>query len=159
MTTLILTEHPDSGYLVSRQSRPRERLAARLRAWQLDTAIANGADPDSSAVLSLRANKLISRPMRRRISRSVRSLLQHSRRPPHPIHEGAAVCWREVVRARPLLAELAARLAGTVPVDARGVAQLQLLLTDGTSPLFDRSSACQLQAALAAVLETLEPCQ
>jgi hypothetical protein len=159
MTTLILTEHPDSGYLISRQNRTRERLTVRLRAWKLDTAIANGADPDSSALVSLRANTLISRPMRRRMSRSVRSLLQHSRRPPHPIHVGAAICWREVVRARPLLEELAARLAGTGPVDARGVAQLQLLLTDGTSPLFDRSSACRLQEALEAVLDTLEPLQ
>ena len=157
MTTLILTEHPDSGYLISRPSKARERLAMRLRAWQLDAAIAHGADPDSSAVLSLRANRLIGRPTRRRVSRSVRRLMQQSRRPPLPVHETVPICWREVVRARPLLEELAVRLAGSGPVDARGMAQLQLLLTDGTSSLFDRQHGDQLRAELEAVLAAIEP--
>ena len=157
MTILILTEHPDSGYVISRRSSRRERLATRLRAWQLDTAIANGANPDSTAVLSLRANRLISRPARRRVSRSIRRLLQQSRRPPRPIHEGAPVCWRQVFRTRPLLEELAARLAGSGPVDARGVAQVHLFLTDGTSPLFGHPRAEELEAVLQAALDALEP--
>jgi hypothetical protein len=124
---------------------------------ELDTAIANGANPDSTAALSLRANRLISRPARRRVSRSIRRLLQLSRRPPHPIHETAPVCWRQVVRSRPLLEELAVRLASPGPVDARGVAQLRLLLTDGTSPLFGRPRAEELEAVLEAALDALEP--
>jgi hypothetical protein len=157
MTTLLLTEHPDSGYVISHQPRARERLAMRLRAVELDTALANGADPDSSVALSLRANRLISRRTRRRVSRSIRSLLQQARRPPHPIHESAPISWRQVVRARPLLEELAARLAGSGPVDARGVAQLQLLLIEGNSPLFGRANAEGLEAALEAALDALEP--
>ncbi len=157
MTTLILTEHPDGGCVISRRSRTRERLAMRMRAWELDTAIANGANPDSTAALSLRANRLIGRPARRRLSRSIRRLAQQSRLPPRPIHESAPICWRQVVRLRPLLEELAVRLAGPGPVDARGVAQLRLLLIDGSSPLFSHSRAEELEAVLEAALDALEP--
>ena len=157
MTTLLLTQQPDGCCVISRQITTRERVAVRLRAWQLDVAIASGADPDSSAALSLRANTLIGSQARRRVSRSVRRLLQQSRRPPHSIHESVPVCWRQVIRARPLFEELVDRLEEPGPVDARGIAQLQLLLTDGTSPLFTRHGVNSLQAALEAALDALDP--
>ena len=49
------------------------------------------------------------------------------------------------------------RLAGPGPVDARGVAQLHLLLTDGTSPLFSHPHADELEATLEGALDALEP--
>lgn len=140
-----------------RRSRVYERLMTRVQAWRLDAAIANGADPDSSAALSLRANRLISRRTRRSMSRGIGRLLEQSRRPPHPFNESAPICWRQVALARPVLQELAMRLAGPAPVDARGVAKLQLLLTDGTSPLFSWPEVDGLEALLATALEALEP--
>ena len=157
MTTLLLTDEFDTACVITRRSSTRERLVTRIRAVSLDTAIANGACPDSRAALSLRANRLISRRTRQRVARSIQRLLCESRRPPHRIHESVPICWHKVVSCRQLLEELANRLADPGPVDARGVAQLALLLTDGTSPLFGYSRADELRPALEAALDALAP--
>jgi hypothetical protein len=49
------------------------------------------------------------------------------------------------------------RLAGPGPVDARGVAQLHLLLTDRTSPLLRHPHADDLEAALGAARDAVGP--
>jgi hypothetical protein len=49
------------------------------------------------------------------------------------------------------------RLAGPGALDARGVAQLHLLLTDGSSPLLRHPHVDDLEAALGAARDALEP--
>lgn len=157
MTTLLLTDEFNTACVISRRSSRLQRVLTRIRAASLDAAIANGASPDSTAPLSLRANRLISRGARQRLARSIRRLLLDSRRPPRRIHESVPICWYKVIRSRPLLEELAHRLMSPGPVDARGVAQLELLLTEGTSPLFGYTKDDDLRPALEAALEALEP--
>jgi hypothetical protein len=157
MSTLILTDQHDGAYVIPRRSRARERLLTRLRSRRLDAAIADGACPDSTAALSLRANKLIGRGTRRQLARGIGRLLRDSRRPPHPVHERAPVCWGKVLRTRAFLEDIADRLLGPGPVDARGVALVRLLLSDGTSPLFSHQDARDLKPALEAALDALEP--
>ncbi len=157
MRTLLITQRPDGTYVVCRQSRTAERLRARIHRWRLDTAIAGGACPDSAPALSLRANELIGRRSRGRLSRAIQRLLRRSNRSLHPIHDPVPICWQKVRSARPALEQLAAHLSGPDPVDARGVAMVQIILSDGSGPLFSRPCADDLEPALEAAIEALEP--
>jgi hypothetical protein len=51
---------------------------------------------------------------------------------------------------------LADRLAAPGPVDVRGVAEVQLLLTDGTGPLYFRGATEELRARVADAMRRLE---
>ena len=64
---------------------------------------------------------------------------------------------REVVAARAVLATLDRRLRAPEPVTAHGVALLGLLLTDGTSPLYQPAQPGALGSQLRAAAAALEP--
>lgn len=157
MPTLLLTDERDSTCVISRRSRARELFVTWFRAWNLDTAIAGGACPDSAAALSLRANRLISRATRLRVSRAIRRLVRDAEHPPRRIDESVPVCWRKVARSTSTLAELADHLSGPCPVEARGVAQVHLLLRSGSSPIYSRPQADDLEGALQTAIDALEP--
>jgi hypothetical protein len=61
------------------------------------------------------------------------------------------------VRALELLNDLADRLEAPEPVDARGVAQVLMILRDAESPLFRPGRAGRLAEAIEAALDALEP--
>jgi len=57
------------------------------------------------------------------------------------------------------LSALAARLAALDrPVTERGMRLVHALVTDGGSPLYDRTAAAEISVILAHVLDALEPC-
>ena len=64
---------------------------------------------------------------------------------------------REVIAARTVLATLDRRLRAAEPVSARGVALLESLLTDGTSPLYRPAELGALGSQLRAAAAALEP--
>ena len=157
MTTVLLTEQGASDIVSFRRYGPRQRLEARLRAWTLDAALARGACPDSSVVLSLRARTLISRRMRHQLSRRLRHVLSLAQRPSRPPHWTVPVCRREVTRARAEVEALADRLISPDPVEATGVARVKMLVSDGSSPMYYRPRAAELEQALLEAIEALEP--
>ncbi len=118
----------------------RDRLLARLHPRPLDTALANGTPAETNAALALRARRLTNLPSRRRLALTLRDLVRAA--------DGAGACSR--MRAVPLcervsasrdeLQLLADKLAEPAPVRARGVAEVLLLVTDGTGPLYNRYS-------------------
>lgn len=156
MATLLLTQQPGTSYVTFMHSRVRERVLVRLRAAALDRAIASGACPDSTALLSLRAHRLIGRATRRRLGRQIRKTVRRARRCPDPLHQGIPICRRKVLAARATLDELADRLLSARPIDAKGVAQLQLLLSDGGGPLYCNPYADDLEQPLLEAIEALE---
>jgi hypothetical protein len=156
MTVLLLTEQPHSSYVIPRRTGARERISTRLHAWRLDRALAEGASPDSTASLSLRAHSLISAATRRQLSRGIRRLLRDAERPAHASPGSVPVCRREIMNAEPVLQELAERLIRPGPVDAMGVAQIQLLLRDGSSPVYSSSQAHALEQVVRAAIDALE---
>jgi hypothetical protein len=155
MATLLLTERPDGSYVTSRHSPVRLRVLVRLRANELDWALAHGASPDSSAALSLRARQLIGWSARRRLSQEIRSVLARAERPIHPMRATVPVCRCKIVEAREALLELAEQLISPVPVDARGVAQLRRLLRDGNGPVFRHPREDDLESELDAANDAL----
>ena len=55
-----------------------------------------------------------------------------------------------------MILELSARLRSGTPVDARGMARLRELLTDGSGPCYARVSPDALRAELKAVADVLD---
>jgi hypothetical protein len=151
MSTLLLTQ---GDALIERRARLRDRLEAWLRAGSLDRELASGVAPETCGALSLRARRLIGPAARSRLARQLRRVVRDAR---------GGHAWMTRVAPRPEVLDAAAeldvladRLTAPGPVDVRGVAQAQLLLTDGTGPLYFRGAAGELRALIARTLNRLE---
>jgi hypothetical protein len=157
MSILLLTRTDESGCVTPRRTRAADRLRARLCAWQLDQALAEGRCPDATAALSLRAAALISDRTRRQLSAEIQRVLRHARRPASP-HDRSPTRWqRPNTDAILLFQDLADHLDNGDPVDATGVARVRILLRDGTGPLYDPYDPDSLNASLQAAMEALDP--
>jgi hypothetical protein len=156
MTMLVLADERNPGCVIVERRRATERVRVRLRARRLDRALAAGISPDSSAGLSVRAHDLIGAPARCTLSRSLHRLLDDAQHPLRPLSGAVPFCRTKVLRSRRTLEELADRLAGDEPVNARGLAQLRLLLGDGVGPLYVRPGADDLAPALARAINALD---
>jgi hypothetical protein len=152
MSTLLLT-HEDS--FVGRRAGLRDRLEARLFAAELDRELARGVAPETCGALSLRARKLIGPDARATLARQLRRVVSDARGR-HAWMTRVPVHRPDVLEAAAELDVLAERLAAPGPVDVRGVAEAQVLLTDGTSPLYLRGATGELRARIAHALRRLE---
>ena len=122
------------------------RLRTRWRRRRLDEALAHGADPATSAELTLRAAQLRSPALRSQLANSLVKSLDDARAPE-----------RLTIKLQPHRAEirdsadellaLVLRLQDNQPVDVRGAAMTALLLTEGASPL-DADSGRDLRHAV-----------
>jgi hypothetical protein len=78
----------------------------------------------------------------------------------HPVparHRVVRGCDVEVLVAAPLFQEIAQRLHRPGPVEAAGVAQIRILLHDGTGPLYGETWTGDLGPALTRALDALTP--
>jgi hypothetical protein len=129
-----------------------DHLAARLRARALDRALAAGRGSEPAA--ALRARRLTELSTRRGLARSLKRLLSRA-------CQGAASGWRVPIATGPVLAalneltHLVNMLVAPGPVAPAGVAQVQLLLTDGTGPLYNPNAAEDLGSAAARAIQAL----
>jgi hypothetical protein len=151
VSSLVLVEH--TGPVVARVPL-RARLSARLGFAARDAALAAGADPDTSAALALRARRLIAPRTRRRLAASLRRWVAAAggRRGPHEVRPGP-----QVADAAGVLLALADRLEARGPVEARGVALVSVLLSDGRGPLHSRHGTEPLVSAARAAAAALDP--
>jgi hypothetical protein len=87
-------------------------------------------------------------------------VLRVAQRAQHARHAGAPavpVCADRVVAAEPIIRDLMNRLTAPLPVPARGVAMARVLLTNGTSPVYNRRADVALTDAVAAAAVQLDP--
>jgi hypothetical protein len=128
------------------------RAAARIRHRLLDQQLADGADPADRPQRAARVAELTKRSSRERVADEIEQLLRFPDEPhrlrvgPHPVATHVN---------RDALQQLADLLRGDAPLYVRGLARLQIALTDGTGPLYtDRDGRAlareleQVQAAL-----------
>jgi hypothetical protein len=155
MTTLLLSD--DHNVVTCCQSSPRIRLVARLRASGLDAALAAGASPDSSAPLSLHAHALISAKHRRKLSDEILHILHKAQRPRSPFDPTVPICRRKILNARAALETITDHLQDPGPVATPGIAQIRLLLKDGSGPLYEHPFADDLREPLEAAIAALKP--
>jgi hypothetical protein len=152
MSTLLLAS---GDAVVGRRVGLRDRLMARLQAHALDRELARGVAPETCGALTLRARTLIGPAARAALARQLRRVVSDVRGG-HVWLSRVAVRRPAVLDAADELEVLADRLAAPGPVDVRGVAQVQLLLTDGTGPLYFPSETEELRARVANALGRLE---
>jgi hypothetical protein len=132
-------------------------LSARLRAGWLDRQLADGVAPWHSPVHAARALQLTSRRHRRAMARSLERLVEAADQP-HLRFLTAAVppCRAQVHDALPSILDVAGRLRDGEPVDARGIATLRELLSDGLGPCYANTHPGALAVALEAVSQWLD---
>jgi hypothetical protein len=139
-----------------RWRRLRLALIVGWRSAELDRRLAAGMSPWRSDELALRARRITRRRSRARLasglSRAVRAADEvtgfSAAVRPHP---------GEVLEAHAVLSAIAQRLGAPEPVAARGVAMVQLLLTDADSPLYRPAVQGALGRRLRAVAAAMEP--
>jgi hypothetical protein len=155
MITILLANGEDLDTI----SISRGGLRARLRTWcagtELDCRLAQGASPDSSVPLSIRARRLMRPKNRRCIARGLRRVASSASASPHPGQRQVPLARAEIRECSRLMEELAGLLDGGQPVDPRGIARAELLLSEGNSPLYKAASGERLEPALRRAIDDL----
>jgi hypothetical protein len=131
------------------QSRTRitDRIRARLHATKLDRELASGVSPAANPVLGLRAAVLTRPSVARQLGDQLRRIVREAHQPPGPSVRVRG-CRERVLAAEDDLRLLASRLQGTRVPAVRGIAKVHVLFADGCGPLYHRSSAENLSAAI-----------
>lgn len=157
MATTIAVGNPP----LIRQTGPAHRALARLLGASLDRQLAAGRPPESSPLLAVRAQLIVSLPRRTAMAGNWQRLLTVAARRaavPRGAPPGAVpVCADRIIAAAPAIGELVARLVTPLPVPARGVAMATVMLTDAGSPVYSRRSPVTLEAALQEAIAQLDP--
>jgi hypothetical protein len=91
------------------------------------------------------------------LARQLRRVVDDARSRRARPHARVPIVYEQVLAAAPELEHLAEVLASPGVLAARGLAQARLLLCDGSSPLYLRSTLTALRTAVEAALESLEP--
>jgi hypothetical protein len=151
---ILLLADDGAGFRVAKASL-RGRLQAWLCASRLDTDLARGVPPESTMALALRAERLARPAMCRQLARTVEQIVAGASRPQSLRAPRFPLCHDEVRAARAELEALADRLTAPGPVSAQGVAQVRVLLADGTGPLYCRHSPARLRARAGQALAAL----
>jgi hypothetical protein len=138
-----------------RRVRVRDRLEARVRTHHLDRQLAEGVPPERSAALSLRARRLVDPMFGRTLARRVQAIVREAvvRRVPRA---QIAVRLAAVAELSAEFDELARRLLGPRPPAVRGVAQVSVLLGEGSGPLYSTWADEDLGAAVRRARAALE---
>jgi hypothetical protein len=117
-------------------SGPIQPFRVWLRKESLDRSLAAGEDPAASPALSRRARQLTSRRSRAGLAASLRNLLEAAERGPRGFTAVVPIQRHEILRERQLLLQLAADLESEDELSLRGIALVERLLIDGTSPVY-----------------------
>jgi hypothetical protein len=155
----VLLLHPAHGFSVDtvepRPVRLRDRIAARVRAFDLDRRLAEGVPPERSAALALRARRLVDPRYAERLARRLgevvtEAVFGRTRRASIPVRLDA------VAAVSADIDDLARRLVAPGAVAVPGIAQVALLLSDGAGPLYSSRSGEDLGAAVRRARAALE---
>jgi hypothetical protein len=158
MAGVVLLEISDENgrRLATRRVRARDRLAARWHYASLDRELAAGASPDGDPARALRAHRLVGARARRDLVLAIERILREASGPAPRRTAEAPICRRNVREAQGQLQRLADRLAAG-PVDARGVALAQALLTDSAGPLYSWVASTSVLSLAEQATIALEP--
>jgi len=142
---------------VGAQRRVLDGALAHWFAGQVDRELAAGLSPRAGSVVERRAAQLTGARNRRRVAAGLERVRRDGVRDPLSLTAVVSPDRHEVRAAQAVLTALSLRLAEDRPVHPRGMAMLQLLLTDGTGPLYEPVGAGSLGSHLRAAAAALEP--
>ncbi len=132
------------------------RARAHLQATHLDHELARGVDPDSDPALALRARHLLRPGTRARIADSLEEIVRTAGQP-IGLSSRLPVSAGEMRDLPDELKTLAAELRDHRDCGVRGVALVQVLLTDAASPLYGHAFDQELMAAIGQARRALRP--
>ena len=136
----------------------RRRLQSHLLADRLDRSLAAGGNPESDVLLALRAQQLACTHTRRELATALQRLVRVAVEPQHGLARSPSMAvLSRVVGARADFESLTDHLLAPVPVSARGVALVRLLLREGTGPLFRYESTADLGLQVRRAAAALDP--
>jgi hypothetical protein len=145
------------GALTARPVRRRDLAFARLLAHSLDRELAEGRPPEARWLRAVRASLLTDPATRLQLASDWQHAVARSRTV-HGFARGTVTPrGLHSADADDLVDQLARRLSAPVPVPVRGAAKANLLLTDGSGPIYRPQSPEHPLAALADVIRHLVP--
>jgi hypothetical protein len=140
--------------------RTRHLILARLCASRLDRRLAQGEPAESDVLIALRAARLERERERRDLATGLQRAIQGTDAP-RCFPGQVRICQASVRAAQAEIRELVVCLTAAGPVSPRGVAELRMLLTDGTGPFYWETGRDDqhrsLRAELRRVLTNLDP--
>jgi hypothetical protein len=137
--------------------RIRDRLLARWRDLTLDAQLANGLHVEDDRLRAVRASTLTTLATRHKLATGWENVLDRTGQPRQPIDSHAPVRPSCVLAAEDDIRHMIALLRASTPVSARGVAIANLLLTDGTGPLYNSASTSDPVATVRDGISYLDP--
>jgi hypothetical protein len=136
----------------------RERLESHLFGDRLDRALAAGVPPETDPLLALRAAQISSPKSRRELAVVVRRMLDSALSADDaPFKAKSMAILPRVKKARREFESLAEHLEAPVPLPARGMAAVKLLLRDGAGPLYRYESRQNLARLVRDITDLLDP--
>jgi hypothetical protein len=138
-----------------RRVRLRDRVEARLRAHTLDLQLAEGVPPERSAALSLRARRLVDPAFARTLATRLHEIVREAALGRVPRAQ-VAIRLPSVAGLAAEFDELARRLVAPRPPAVRGVAQISVLLGEGSGPLYSSYADEDLAGAVRRARAALE---
>jgi hypothetical protein len=145
----------DGTALALRPVRRRDRVLAHLRAHSLNDELARGLPPEDRWLRAVQASRLMSG--RARLAEDWEALLAQAESGSPTRGNAVPIRRRALGDAADAIDELVAGLRACGPVDVRGLAIADRLLTDGSGPVFRSRSPEHLSAAVAAATRLLRP--
>lgn len=136
---------------------PALRLRVRLQRHKLDRQLAAGANPNASDRLRERGRQLVTEESRRSIAAGLRRFLDDASCGRVSLSSQVPIARNAIRDSRWDIEEIIERLDAPSYLCAQGLAQLSLLLTEGTSPLFGPATPPrQLRRELLAAVQGLD---
>jgi hypothetical protein len=130
------------------------RVTARLRAYRLDRQLAVGVPAPAGSALAVHKARLMSVAEREAVARALRQALQDACAGSAPLSSRIPVHATNIVAAEDLIDAITLRLHSPRPVNARGMARLRVVLSDGGGPMY-RLGRGDLSGRLGAALAEL----
>lgn len=119
-----------------------------LHRSSLDTRLAQGASPNEAPELAARATQLVSQRTRSGLATGIERVVEAAAEPSRSFSSSAPLNRSEIQSARAELLLLAEELRSDGPLQPRGVALTEQLLTHGDSPLYGPSAEGSLRDAV-----------
>jgi hypothetical protein len=130
------------------------RLKARLTAYQFDRQLAVGVTAPAGSALAAHQARLTSVAERESIALALRQAVHDARTGGTPLCARIPVHLNNIAAAEDLIDTITLRLHSPRPVNARGMARLRVVLSDGCGPMYE-SGRGDLSGRLGAALAAL----
>jgi hypothetical protein len=125
-----------------------DRMRGLLRTASLDHQLASGTPANWTPALAARARYITGTESGRALAEDWRNLLRACRQPISVRSLRTPLCRGRVLAAEAEIHDLLAALSEARLDSAAGVAMASLLLRDGTGPVYNHQSECDLSAAI-----------